>query len=312
MRICAAADIHYPRCGHDRAQAIAARMCQEKPDAIVLAGDVSAGPDLRYREFLGMFDSCACPKLFVPGNHDLWSESEEPDTLWRYREGLRELVEDAGFHYLPGAPLTIGEVGFAGCVGWWDYAFRQARAPYADLRVMPLAARVEEDAIKLAPLPGRSLVPWEDLTEQDYAGNALVWHDAQGAQQSIIWNDAVHVNWGMPDSAVARRLADELRADLEALGPQVRTVVGVTHFVPFAELLEGHQSDVQRAYCRAFMGSPLLGEALGRDPRLRLVLCGHQHRRQVIQRGEVVVADCGVAGDGDGPLLLTLPEVSPT
>ncbi|MBP8953628.1 MAG: metallophosphoesterase [Armatimonadetes bacterium] len=311
MRICAAADIHYPRFGTEWARALARGICEAEPDVVILAGDVSAGPDYRYRQFLGMFETCGCPKLFVPGNHDLWSDAEEPDTPWRYSEGLRKLVEDCDFHYLPGDPLALGDVGFAGTIGWWDYAYRQIEPPYDGLRVIPLAARVEEEATKLVTIPGRILVPWEELTETDYDGKALVWQDRDGAQQSIIWNDVVHVDWGMPDADVARRCADELAADLASLGPDVSTILGVTHFVPFADLLTGHQSDVQAAYCRAFMGSPLLGETLERDPRTRLVICGHQHRQHVTQRGEMVLADCGVARNNDGPLLLTLPEVQP-
>lgn len=310
MRICAAADIHYPRFGTDWARALARSMCEAQPDVLILAGDVSAGPDYRYRQFLGMFDTCGCPKLFVPGNHDLWSDAEEPDTSWRYSDGLRLLVEDCGFHYLPGAPFTLGDVGFAGTIGWWDYAYRQIAPPYDGLRVMPLAARVQDEATKLVPIPSRVLIPWSELTEADYDGKALVWQDLDGVQQSIIWNDVVHVDWGMPDADVARRCADELTADLAALGPEVGTIVGITHFVPFSELLSERQSDVQLAYCRAFMGSPLLGQVLERDPRVGLVLCGHQHRRYVTHRGGMVLADCGVAQDDDGPLLLNLPEVS--
>jgi predicted phosphohydrolase len=106
------------------------------PDVLVLAGDISTGA--RYHKLLRLFDDFPGPRLFVPGNHDLWSRSRQPDTPRRYRRALRNIAEESDFHYLPGDPICVDGVGFAGTVGWYDYSFRQVERPHSGASVTPL------------------------------------------------------------------------------------------------------------------------------------------------------------------------------
>lgn len=307
MNICAAADIHYPREGHEWSASLARTMCESGADVLVLAGDISVGHSKQYRKFLSLFDDFAGPKLVVPGNHDLWSSSRQPNTRRRYRTSLRHIVEDSGFHYLPGDPLMVEDVGFVGVAGWYDYSFRQSEPPVPGLRVTPLRATRGEMATQLLPMNERVRIPWEELTDDDYAGKALIWEDG-GRPQSLVWNDGIYVDWRAGDESVARKHSEEVLRDVAKLGDTARRLVGICHFIPFEELLGGPHEDVSFAYCRAYMGSPLLGEAFASDARFQLVLCGHAHKRKVIEKGEMVVANCSVGDQNAGPLLLTLPE----
>ncbi|MGQ9732769.1 MAG: metallophosphoesterase [Candidatus Zipacnadales bacterium] len=307
MTICAAADIHYPRIDFHHCQAIAERMCESGADVLLLAGDVASGDEKHYRKILQLFECFHGPKLFVPGNHDLWSISRHSNTASRYRRTLRHIVERYGFHYLPNSPIIVGEVGFAGTVGWHDYTFRQSIPPQPELHVTPLRAFRGRNGPVMEPLVGRKDLPWEELTEDDYAGQALEWCEA-GQLKRMLWNDAVHVNWGASDQQVAEMLANELRCDLIGIAKEAAHLVAVTHFVPFEGLLGATTDNVETAYVRAFAGSWRLGEAVASVPGCRLVLCGHWHHQKLIEAGDLVVANCSVGDGNSGPLLLTLPK----
>lgn len=307
MLICAAADIHYPREGYEWSAALAHTMCASGADVIVLAGDIATGAHRGYGKMLGLFGEFEGPKLFVPGNHDLWSNVQHPDTRRRYRAALRRIVEDNGFHYLPGAPRVVGDTGFVGVAGWYDYRFRQTEPPQPGVRVTPLRAARGEMATALYPIGGRARLPWSALTDEDYAGKALVWEDGEGPR-SLVWNDGIYTDWHASDRAVTRQQAQEIMRDAAAVPLHVPRLVGVCHFVPFADLLGPPSNDVGLAYCRAYMGSPLLGKAFSADPRFRLVLCGHAHEQRVLHKDDMVVANCSVGDRNAGPLLLTLPD----
>lgn len=305
MRICAAADFHLSSANWQHCERVARTMCDSGADVIVLAGDIATGSEKHYRKLLRLFANFSGSKLFVPGNHDLWSAAFRPDTPRRYRESLRRIVEAHGFHYLPGSPVVVDGIGFVGTVGWYDYDFRQLRTPRPGLTVSPLSAQRTRRGIQVRPRPGREDVSWEDLEPADYAGHALVWSD-DNVWKELLWNDALYVRWGLPDPEVTRLLAQELARDVNVIEARVDQWVGVLHMVPFSELAGGDAEDVETAYVRAFAGSPIFGHLFFSHPKCRLVLCGHRHHRQVVSIGHIVAANCSVGTRTGGPLLLTI------
>ncbi|MGQ9631583.1 MAG: metallophosphoesterase, partial [bacterium] len=98
MRILATSDLHYPR-HKDEVSHLAQAVNESGADAFILGGDISAFSDELYREVLGMFLGFQGLKLAVAGNHDLWVR--DGNSLRRYREDLRALLQEAGFHYPP-------------------------------------------------------------------------------------------------------------------------------------------------------------------------------------------------------------------
>lgn len=305
MRLCALADLHYPRYGHDWYQAVVRVVLEADAEVLVVAGDAAAGREGALEDCLRLFEAFHGVKLFVPGNHDLWQDPDRADTRGQYHHVLRDRSEAAGFHYLPSAPLIVDDVGFVGSLGWYDYSFRQVRPPRENLEVMPLRAGVEGPLARAMEAMRKPRVAWKDLTEVDYAGRALMWED-DGQLRSVLWNDAIYTNWGASDAQVAAQMEADLRRDLQRVGPRVRRIVGVCHCVPFERLLGDPWEDVGQAFCRAYMGAARLGQVFREDPRCELVLCGHSHHQALIHEGPITAANCSIGDGRSGPLQLAL------
>jgi len=282
-------------------------MCASGADAMVLAGDLATGAEKHYHKLLRLFRAFEGPRLLVPGNHDLWSIARRPDTQRRYRRTLRRIAEANGFHYLPGTPFVFRQVGFVGSIGWFDYSLRQAEPPVPAIRVTPLHARRTPHGPELDADFARRNVRWQELTDADYAGQALMWSQ-DNVWRQLVWNDTLYVAWGDTDAATTQRLAQELQRDIETIEPGVDYWVGVTHCVPFAELAGEPSEDVESAFVRAFLGSAVYGRTFLAHPKCRLVLCGHRHQQQVLSVGDIVAANCSVGDGASGPLLLTVGE----
>ena len=97
-----------------------------QPDLFILTGDLS--PDLlELAKILIAFteSSLTCPKLFVPGNHDIWVIRYPNVTSEQKYRAIAEICRECGFHSLGAAPFVENGVGFCGTIGWYDYSFRQ-------------------------------------------------------------------------------------------------------------------------------------------------------------------------------------------
>ncbi|MFO0729258.1 MAG: metallophosphoesterase [Myxococcota bacterium] len=230
---------------------LATEIHAKQADLVIVAGDISH-EDERIERTLRAFLAVAPKVAYVPGNHDLWTHVEdlhakaEIDTWDRYRVRLKEIAEKAGAYYLPSAPLVIGDVGFAGTAGWYDYSFAE---------------------------------PWV----LDQLGADAFLSKRYGVFQ---WTDALLVAFRaapgatglMTDPEVAARMEAELEAGLLALesNPAVRTVVAVTHHQPFKEVVHRSGSLPWEFFC-AFMGSAGLGERILRYPKVSTAVYGHSH-----------------------------------
>lgn len=174
------------------------------PDVFVIAGDVSA--DLAVLEdTLTRFDGIDCHKLFVPGNHDIWV-APRPGTSSRtkYQHDIPEVCRRAGFHFLPGRPIVIRGVGFAGTIGWYDYSFRDPE----------LDGEINTDTYRAKRYKGR------------------------------IWADARYARWGATDETVAEEMAAQLASDLDDLQSADVPIVVVSHHLPFEDLVVRHMDNV--------------------------------------------------------------------
>ncbi|MGC9316479.1 MAG: metallophosphoesterase [Armatimonadota bacterium] len=308
MRIVALADLHLNPDTRPRMEAVAETACTAKADVLVVAGDCAADGWRSLGEALSLFADFPGPRLMVPGNHDLWEE-QAPFETWRiYRERVPAIAAEQGFHCLDHGPLVLDGTGFVGCIGWYDYAMRQRTSPREGLTVTPISVAPGENAgPNFSAVPGAEEVEWEGLEAQDYAANGLIWQ-TDGPPQVAVWNDALHLDWERPDGEMAEYFADLLREQIAAVADSVSRLVGVTHFVPFAELAQTPSDAPSRAFARAYLGSPLLGEVLAGAKKMALVIYGHRHRQEIRNVGGIVSADASVARTEEGPLLLTLPD----
>jgi len=128
MKILLTADLHYGfrEDGDESARALAKAICKEGGDVLVLCGDNAALPLRNFIDCLQLFKDFPGRKLAIAGNHDLWVNPDTPfDSFDMCTVVLPEILAQCGFHALEAAPLVIGNVGFVGTVGWYDYTFRE-------------------------------------------------------------------------------------------------------------------------------------------------------------------------------------------
>src|SRR3989344_5149146 len=128
MRVAITADIHYAVGNNQRiVRNFSKKIIRTKADVLVLVGDTFAFNQKLLVECLTLFAPFKGDKLFVAGNHDLWTQGT--NSLEIYENVLPRIVKQYGFHYLDQKPFTKGEVGFVGNIGWDDYSFKDKNKP---------------------------------------------------------------------------------------------------------------------------------------------------------------------------------------
>ncbi len=123
MKIAVTADVHYGVGNNQHiVKNLAKRIIKTEADVLILAGDTFHFKQKLLIDCLHLFDTFKGDKLFVPGNHDLWTNNA--DSLILYEKVLPKIVNQYGFHYLDQKPFIKDNVGFVGSIGWYDYSFR--------------------------------------------------------------------------------------------------------------------------------------------------------------------------------------------
>lgn len=274
MKILVTSDLHYDIArSRGPAEDLARRVLHEGGDALVLVGD-SAGADLQYlRQCLELFAAFPGRKFLVPGNHCLWCQGEE-NSLQRYHQAVPQTAQACGFSVLDHEPAVLGAAGLVGSIGWYDYSMQDPSlglpGAFYEAKIAPGAAAYYQEFNWLVAAHRA------ELTER---------HLAMGAR----WMDGAHVRLGMSDAEFLQTLVDKLRRQLRQVEPQVETIAAFIHHLPFRELAP-REAPPRAAFAMAFMGSPLLGEALLECPKVRHVYCGHSHwaHRRTIGQAQVV------------------------
>lgn len=273
MRLLATADLHFnhPR-SRESAEHLIDRMNAAGGDVLLVIGDAAVGDGDSLEQCLSRF-RFAGPKLFVPGNHELWTLG--PDSYRLFKEELPRRVRDLGWHWLQEEPYVEGDLAVVGSVGWYDYSFAPASLGiprrFYEHKISPgVAERFEE----YAPL----LTPAEDV--------------APAARELVArWNDGRFVKLHRTDEAFLDELLELLRSQLEGVRAARAVVVGV-HHVPFRELLpppHGGQWD----FAKAYLGSGRIGNLLSEFPNVRHVVCGHSHHPAAARVGKIEAVNVG-------------------
>lgn len=243
MRLLITADLHF---NHHRSRALADdlidrmnRVCDESHiDAVLLVGDTAVADGDSLETCLGRI-RFGGEKIFVCGNHELWTRTNDSYTI--FREDLPRRVSGLGWRWLEDDPFVAPDrsVAIIGSVGWYDYSFA---------------------------------VPQLQIPRDSYASKVVV----NAAGETIArWNDGKFVRLHRSDEAFLDELLSSLAAQLDALGDVPRVLVAV-HHVPFDELLPPRHG-TQWDFVRAYLGSRRIGELLKRYPNVRDVICGHSH-----------------------------------
>ncbi|HXG10985.1 MAG TPA: metallophosphoesterase [Gemmataceae bacterium] len=247
LRLAFTADLHWgARAEGDEATRLLTEFLRaDSPDVLVLAGDIGTGG--HFGDCLALFDGLDCRKALVPGNHDIWVQTDDPrgDSLQVYREHLPQLCREHGFHYLDQGPLLLPEADLAlvGSMNWYDYSW------------------------SLELLRGR-FPDWEErLREKRFT---------RGRH-----NDAVFVRWPFDDvsftALAVRTFADHLEQALASAG----RVVVVTHHPPFYGLSFDRPvppTTLDSLLWDALGGNRSLEEVLAEHAcRIAFAFCGHTH-----------------------------------
>jgi len=231
------------------------------PDVFIIAGDVS--PEIGDLEYtLECFAGLQCPKLFVPGNQDIWVLSEE------MQEGGHDSYEKYYF-YLPDAcrhnqfvplwmePMIVGGVGFVGSIGWYDHA-----GPSAVPSAFSRAHHYLLDSV------------WNDM-------RWACWSDISMMMEGTLWPVR------RPDVEVAREFNLRLDQDIDGFErePLVSEIVVVTHYPPFSELsVEG----------APFPGSRDTSGILFAHDKVTVSISGHIHDKRDLLVRDIRAVRCPV------------------
>jgi predicted phosphohydrolase len=276
MRILVTADLHYDiRRSRGPAGELAERVCGQKADALLLLGDVCGRSLDVMTEALRLFDRFAGPKMFVAGNHDVWT-GLTGDSLDRYEVRIAEVCRRHGWHYLDESPLYVNGVAFVGNMGWYDHSYR----------LKSLGVPLRFYAAKIAPGAAAVLPGYTHLL------NGLTDTSGQALEITTRWMDGRYVHLPWDDEEFTRRLADKLRRHLDEAARRTHTIIAGMHHVPFEQLVvrTGHAN---WDFATNYMGSEVFGRTVLSEPKVTHLFCAHSHRAGRLQRGHLTCMNVG-------------------
>jgi hypothetical protein len=257
MRLVVTADLHFNHpVSRPLAEDVIGQINRTGGDVLLVVGDTGVFDGDVIERCLSLFDWPG-EKLFVAGNHELWSN--RVDHTGMYDVDLPARVRAMDWRWLETDPFRVGDVAVVGTVGWYDYSFAQ---PGLEIPKRFYAAKVSPGAA--ARLGGyQSLFESrDDISER-----------AMGVVAR--WNDGKFVKTGMTDEAFLDQCVSRLRAACEA-NADARAIVAGVHHLPFGELLPPPKSS-QWDFAKAYLGSERLGQTLLEFPNVTHVYCGHSH-----------------------------------
>ncbi len=154
MRVIVTSDLHLESCGPEPIRRLVAGMDRERPDLVVLAGDLG-NPVHCWEECLSCFLKLQCPVAVLPGNHDLWTAPGQ-SSADLYQRLLPEVTRSFGFHWLEDGPMRLEcGVGIVGSMAWYDYSARAPELNQSDEEIVAGKPRYAADAWRID-------WPWDD------------------------------------------------------------------------------------------------------------------------------------------------------
>lgn len=98
--------------------------CQQAvaKDVLLVLGDIAS---LRTNliKFAKSFSNFSGVKLFVLGNHDIWT-SENSNSSYEKIVAVNDFLREFGFINIEYEPQKIADLLFLGSMGWYDYSFK--------------------------------------------------------------------------------------------------------------------------------------------------------------------------------------------
>jgi len=296
MRIVATSDVHIPKYLNKMASLVR-RLCTDVADVLLLLGDIAPANDAAFDEFLCHLAFFKGPKLFVIGNHDLWTA--DGSSKERYNKTVPELLAKHNFHPLDKEPVVFHGVGFVGNIGWYDYSFSRVYAPPPGTQYIRYA-----NSKKLS-MP--QMIKWDDINEDDWKKKEIYYKGFLGLIQGTGCNDKDYIKDFWEDREFCQMRAEQLDEDLKKVSKKANKIVTAFHCLPFKEGLIRNNTKPNVCFTNAFAGSKLLGDVLYKHPKVGLCLWGHVHQRQNLSKG--TIRCCNVSFDPNAPTNPVLLEI---
>jgi 3',5'-cyclic AMP phosphodiesterase CpdA len=159
MRIAITSDVHFHPPWRDRIERLADILKEQRPDLMVLAGDMGEPLDL-FEQGLRTFQGVAEHRAIVAGNHDVWHRTGEHTSQELWETALPQIAFQYGYHWLEYRNLIMGSLGICGTVAWYDYSGRHPNINLDENAYEQIKASISND--------GRFIDwPW---TDREFAG----------------------------------------------------------------------------------------------------------------------------------------------
>jgi len=258
MRVLITADLHY---NHPKSRALAEdvihRMNDAGGDVLLVVGDTAVADGDWLERCLSLFQFPHAPRLFLAGNHELWTHGADSYRL--FQQDLPRRIKELGWQWLETEPFIAGSSAIVGSLGWYDYSFAQP-----DLQI---PRRFYEH--KISPGAAARFEEFKHLFDDS--------SDIPPAEMEFFarWNDGRMVKLHRSDEQFLSELLDNLRRQLDQL-KSVPNILVATHHVPFRQLLPPPHS-AQWDFAKAYLGSEKIGQLLLDYANVQNVFCGHSH-----------------------------------
>ena len=114
-----------------------------KLDLFIIAGDIASDYTTTLSTVRTIEQDTGIVCLFVPGNHDIWTEKHPHLTSWDIYHTLQEHSSN-----LASSPFQVNERWTAiGDLGWYDYRFGNSRYSIEEFNTMRYKDRIWQDSI---------------------------------------------------------------------------------------------------------------------------------------------------------------------
>ena len=240
MRIAVTSDLHYDLEGHltppDAIEALARTIARERPDLLVLAGDLGHGLD-NFRRCVASFQGVAPRVAVLAGNHDVWRDERLGHSSARlWEELLPEVCAELGVSWLEDDCLRLDGVAAVGSLAWYDYSgIDPEQAQHASL-LPTLKPMLNNDATwidwphtdpEVAGRLGAALLARLDALEADPSVRSVAVFTHVPLLEGQMVRRRSNPNWGVSNAFFGNLT---LGAQVSAR-PKVRLLVsGHTHF----------------------------------------------------------------------------------
>ncbi len=130
--------------GEDRVTEAICRVINERDlDIFIIAGDIASDYTLTKQVLEKIENTTHAECLFVPGNHDIWTEHHPDLTSWDIYNKLKEHPGN-----LSAGPFKISnDWVITGDIGWYDYKFGSSKYTVDDFNRMRFGERIWQDSI---------------------------------------------------------------------------------------------------------------------------------------------------------------------